>query len=55
MGRLIGAIASVVIGLALAVGIAFALPAVVGPDNNVDFVNTESPVNANGEVSYGSP
>lgn len=54
MARLIGAIASVMVGLALAVGVSFALPEVAGPDASVDFKNTQSVHGADGLVPYGN-
>lgn len=58
MGKLVGAIASVLVGLALATGVAVAVASASAPDKSVNLNDPSSPNNFGGRsgdsVNYGS-
>jgi hypothetical protein len=58
VGKLVGAIASVLVGLALATGVAVAVSSVSAPDKGVNLDDPASPNNSGGSsgnlVNYGS-
>jgi len=57
VGKLVGAIASVLVGLALATGVAVAVSSASAPDKNVDLNDPATPNNFGGGrnmVNYGS-
>jgi hypothetical protein len=57
VGKLIGVIASVLVGVALATGVNFAVSNTSAPDKDVNLENPATPNNmgsGSGSVSYGS-
>lgn len=58
MGKLVGVIASVLVGVALATGVNFAVSTASAPDKDVNLENPASPNNMSGSggsaVNYGS-
>lgn len=58
MGKLVGAIASVLVGLALATGVAVAVSSASAPDKGVNLEDPASPNNftgaRDGGVNYGT-
>ncbi|HEX6360049.1 hypothetical protein [Actinophytocola sp.] len=57
MGKLVGVIASVLVGIVLATGVNFAVSNTSAPDNDVNLENPAAPNNmgsGSGSVSYGS-
>lgn len=57
MGKMVGAIASVLVGLALATGVAVAVSSAAAPDKGVDLDNPATPNNFGGgrnTVNYGT-
>lgn len=59
MGKLVGAIASVLVGLALATGVAVAVSSASAPDKGVNLEDPAAPNGASGtqsgsSVNYGS-
>ena len=59
MAKIVGAIASVLVGVALATGVTMAVTSAAGPDKNVNFDQPAAPNNASNntsidDVNYGT-
>lgn len=55
MGKVVGVVAAILVGLAAAVGASVTVTSVSSPDRKVDFQNPADPNNKDGVVNYGTP
>lgn len=55
MGKVVGVVAAILVGLALATGVSLTVTSASSPDKKVDFQNPADPNNKDGVVNYGTP